>query len=63
MSEDQREVGERTHPFVDLSLRPCLCGSSGIAHDETELCVEPVSDLVGLLNIIGHGKDEEDGVG
>jgi hypothetical protein len=45
-------------PFVDLSQRPRLYGGSGIAHDETELCVEPVSDLVRLLDVIGHGKDE-----
>lgn len=54
---------EKTHPFVDLSLRLGLTGGSRIAHDETELCVEPVGDLVGLLDVIGHGKVEEDGVG
>lgn len=52
-------MGEQTHPFVNLSLRPRLYGGSGIAHDETELSVEPVSDLVGLLDVIRHGKDEE----
>lgn len=62
LSKGQRDMGEQTHPFVDLSLRPRLNGGSGIAHDETELCVEPVSDLVRLLDVIGHGKDE-DGVG
>ena len=50
-------MSERTHPFVDLCLRPRLNGGSSVAHDETELCVEPVSNLVGLLDVIGHGKD------
>lgn len=62
IGEGQRDMGEQTHPFVDLSLRLRLSSGSRIAHDETELCVEPVSDLVGLLDVIGHGKDE-DGVG
>lgn len=56
-------MGKQTHPFVDLSLRPRLSGGSGIGHNKTELCVEPVSDLVGLLDVIRHGEDEENGVG
>ena len=44
------------YPFVCLGLRIWFIRGARIMDDEGELAEEPVSYLVGLLCVIGHGR-------
>jgi hypothetical protein len=45
-----------THPFIDLSLRVGFGGCSSSVNDGNEFRVIPISNLVRLVNFIGHGN-------
>jgi hypothetical protein len=45
-----------THPFIDLGLRVGFGGRSSSVNDGNEFRVVPVSNLVCLVNFIGHGN-------
>lgn len=49
----------KAYPFVYFRLGLRLNRGPCVIDDETELCVEPIGYLVGLLRVIGHGKSRK----